>query len=537
MTLRESGDLQNRADDTRVTVGDDSDIDPSFGLNKDQIDHVIVLVHGIRDIGAWQSNVSSQLAVRGTVVKQLRYGLYPAIRFLFPLNLSRKPVARLVDDLVDLREEYKFAKFSVIAHSFGTYVTLRAMRKDPNIKFWKMVFCGSVADDQTRWPELKRRIGDGERSTSDFVLNDCGTSDIWPVVGAAFGWYYGMAGTTGFSEGFVTNRFHRINGGGHSLYFDKSFVREKWRPFLIDDVPPRKGDGEQGQDLPWPIKWLYNGIVRSICKMSILLVWCLIPLIPISLIPLAAWAAGYFDPGIVLVAKFTDRKERIARDFDISYTTVNGSRRYTASFEDGRCTIPHQPDELDAFDDEDLDGFGFERKSLDDIARRCDLYFVPLMSSPDGQRKTYKELLISDIKTLPQFEPLELAAITQGETRGSHSLTVLNRTNDWVDVLLMHVPRAIDKESNNNTIFDSANDRPQSPWQLMLPCPPGKPSEPFTNFGFVTGHFVIYASARGQVPQMLVKDRSLYKCPAYTLTLEYGPSGKFLTKGCLRKDE
>jgi len=252
------------------------DGDPNYGRSRKDYEHVIVLIHGIRDIGAWQNKVSRPLAQAGTAVTQIRYGLYPAVRFLFPINLSAGPVRKVIKGLQDVRSEYPNARVSVVAHSFGTYVLLRALKQDHNLQLWKIVFCGSVADDLFEWAEVKRRVGDGDRATRDFVINDCGTGDSWPMLGAAFGWHYGMAGVTGFSESFVTNRFHRSQSGasgGHGLYFDPLFVKEKWRPFLIGDQPPSHGDGEQGEHLPFYVRFLYHGWVRWICRILLLAVW------------------------------------------------------------------------------------------------------------------------------------------------------------------------------------------------------------------------------------------------------------------------
>ena len=271
----------------------------NFGRSREDYDHVIVLVHGIRDIGAWQLRVSRSLDHPGTTTKQVRYGLYPAVRFLFPINLSGGPVRKVTQALNDLKYEYPKARISVIAHSFGTYVVLKALERDPNLQLWKLIFCGSVANDQLRWSELKRRIGDGKRPTCDFIVNDCGTGDRWPVLGAAFGWFYGTAGATGFSEGFVTNRFHRARGGasgGHGLYFNPDFVTEKWRPFLIEDAEPAPGDGEQGEHLPSWVKLLYNGWARWVCRCVMLVFW-------LSVLAAAAgaiwWAAAWGYQAVV----------------------------------------------------------------------------------------------------------------------------------------------------------------------------------------------------------------------------------------------
>ena len=270
----------------------DRKIDPqtlNHGLPKDQYTHVIALVHGIRDIGAWQKTVSSQLMVkRGVQVVQIRYGQFSAWRFLFPLPIFfAGPMKRVADGLNNLRNEYPNAKLSVIAHSFGTFLTLRVLRANPLIQLWKLVFCGSVADDIVDWSSLRNRVGDSKLPTKEFIVNDCGTGDFWPVLGTAFGWYYGMAGAVGFSEEYVTNRFHRGKDGSpgaHSLYFDPIFVEREWRPFLVDDAPIGSGDGRQGEHLSFFVRLFYTPFAQWIARLCCLAAW----LLPIACM-LFAW--------------------------------------------------------------------------------------------------------------------------------------------------------------------------------------------------------------------------------------------------------
>ena len=247
-----------------------------LSLPKAEYKHVIALVHGICDIGAWHETVQNQITEPGIRVVQIRYGWFPAIRFLCPLDLTGGPVTRVLSRLNNLHAEYSNAKLSVIAHSFGTYVIQKVLRKDQNLQLWKLVFCGSVADDLADWAEFRRRVGDQVHPTADFVVNDCGTGDYWPVLAAAFGWRFGMAGATGFSEEFVTNRFHRgqnNSAGRHSLYFEGEFVKEYWKPFLVEDKPPQKGDGIQGEHLSGFVKVFYNPLARTLARLVALVVW------------------------------------------------------------------------------------------------------------------------------------------------------------------------------------------------------------------------------------------------------------------------
>jgi hypothetical protein len=254
-------------------------------LSKEEYTHVIALVPGIRDTGGWHNRVSVELQAPGTHVAQIHFRFHSAVRFLCPLNLSNGPTQIVKTELANLRHEYPNAKLSVIAHSFGTYLVQRALREDPHLKLWKLVFCGSVADDLTNWAVFEGRVGVGSdnrnRPKKDFIVNDCGSGDPWPVLGTAFGWYYGMAGVLGFNEAYVTNRFHRGNEdtpGGHSLYFQNNFVRKYWRPFLIDDLPPVRGNGAQGEHLPWYIKVFYYGLCQWFARLfALIFIWLGIP--------------------------------------------------------------------------------------------------------------------------------------------------------------------------------------------------------------------------------------------------------------------
>jgi hypothetical protein len=116
--------------------------DPNYGRSAKEIEHVIVAVHGIRDIGAWQNSVSRNLVVEGTVVEMLQYQLYPAIRFLWPWDCSGKPVKRVLKRMRALKNQYPNARMSVIAHSFGTYVTLKAIEPTRTLSFGRLYSAG-----------------------------------------------------------------------------------------------------------------------------------------------------------------------------------------------------------------------------------------------------------------------------------------------------------------------------------------------------------------------------------------------------------
>ncbi len=94
-------------------------VDPNYGRPRPRSYTLFCLIHGIRDIGAWQSKSERNLVQRGTVVELIRYGYYPEVRFLFPVDLSRGPVQKVLKRIRAIKNHYPNARLSVIAHSFG----------------------------------------------------------------------------------------------------------------------------------------------------------------------------------------------------------------------------------------------------------------------------------------------------------------------------------------------------------------------------------------------------------------------------------
>jgi hypothetical protein len=241
-----------------------------------EINHIVLLIHGIKDPGAWQQ-VSRTLeeATTGLRVIRLRFGVWSALAFISPLPFFLIAQARLKREIVSADHAHNHPRISIIAHSFGTFLVLRLLRKNTHLKLWKLIFCGSVAADLADWSPIAHKVGHNPkaspnrdaRTTDHYIVNDCGTADIWPLVGAASGWYYGMAGVLGFNETYVRNRFH---DGGHSLFFDDAFVQKYWKSFLVDDRFERSTK-VQGKDIKAPYSWLYYSGVRWLVRVAAIL--------------------------------------------------------------------------------------------------------------------------------------------------------------------------------------------------------------------------------------------------------------------------
>ena len=218
-----------------------------------EITDVVLLVHGIRTHAAWQVMVTDVLESPTVRVIPIKYGYFNSVRFLAPFETSREPVQRLEREIREVRESYPGARISIIAHSFGTYVVSKILQEDTDIRIHRIVFCGSVVKESFRWNQVKSRIGGtGDREMRRFVVNECGTRDIWPILGKSAGWGYGAAGTDGFGASLVTDRYHQ---GGHALYFNREFVEKYWKSF-IHDGEIVYGEGDPNQSVPLSLRAL-----------------------------------------------------------------------------------------------------------------------------------------------------------------------------------------------------------------------------------------------------------------------------------------
>jgi hypothetical protein len=221
---------------------------------------VVLLIHGIRTEADWGPMVRSKLETPGKIdVIPIRYGYFDALRFWFPFWTRNRPIERVYTQirvaLQKSRRDHPSAKLTIIAHSFGTYIIGQILKQGFELKIYRLILCGSVLPLEFEWHQYQGRFDD------DAVINECGKSDIWPVLAQSASWGYGASGTHGFGAVLVKDRFH---AGGHGQYFEPEFVERYWEPFI------RRGS-YQGTEFetkmpptPWwlsvlgitPLKWI-----------------------------------------------------------------------------------------------------------------------------------------------------------------------------------------------------------------------------------------------------------------------------------------
>ena len=120
------------------------------------------------------------------------------------------------------------------------------------------------------WEQCQGRFDD------DKVVNECGKSDIWPVLAQSASWGYGASGTHGFGAVLVKDRFH---ARGHGQYFEPEFVEKYWEPFI------RRGEytGTDFEVRMPPTPWLVS--VLGILPLQWASIVLVILLMSISLVP------------------------------------------------------------------------------------------------------------------------------------------------------------------------------------------------------------------------------------------------------------
>jgi hypothetical protein len=192
---------------------------------KDVTQHVVILVHGIRDYALWQDAIRKVLKDQFTV-ESTNYGRFDLFRFLVPIRYFRERAIESVwNQIRDVKKQYPSAKFSFVAHSFGTYILAQILSREFDFAAYRVIFCGSVIKYNFPFEQFADRFATP-------ILNEVGARDVWPAIAESVTWGYGSAGTYGFRRPRVRDRWHP--GARHGYFLDPEFCRKYWIPFLKD---------------------------------------------------------------------------------------------------------------------------------------------------------------------------------------------------------------------------------------------------------------------------------------------------------------
>ena len=142
---------------------------------------LLISLHGIRTRGTWQKELSDALSASFTYAP-LDFGFFSALKLLSPKR-RRQRIDWFREEYTKLCRKHDDKTPCVIAHSLGSYIVARSMQIYPEIKFDRIILCGSIVHPAFPWSKLNEQF--------NRVLNDCGHADFWSKV---VGWGVGDSG-------------------------------------------------------------------------------------------------------------------------------------------------------------------------------------------------------------------------------------------------------------------------------------------------------------------------------------------------------
>lgn len=216
--------------------------------------HILMSIHGIETRGAWQKELqaSCDQAQAGLQHRPLDFDLFRALSLLIPSQRARKvewflqTYTRIVKE-----EQLGDALPSIIAHSFGSYIVAKAMERYPEVRFDRIILCGSIVRRDYPWAS---RFQQGQVRR---VLNDFGRRDIWVRVAETVIEDAGSSGYRGFddtAEPALIQRRHET--WRHSDYFYPLNYDRNWIPFLVGARDPDTGDQPGKRRTNWRFRIL-----------------------------------------------------------------------------------------------------------------------------------------------------------------------------------------------------------------------------------------------------------------------------------------
>lgn len=225
--------------------------------------HLVILVHGIRDIARWKSEVSGPLRKAGFAVEPTNYGRMNLIEFLLPVSyFRRRAIEEVWIQIQHAIMRHPGAPVSIIAHSFGTYIVAMLLKRQFNLQLNRVIFCGSVVRYKFPFEQIDKRY-------QGSIINEVGTADPWPALAESVTTGYGSAGTYGFERPGVKDRYY--NGAGHGFFLNAEFCENRWVKILARED---KEDIEDGDVPAWsPPLWVQ---LISIFKIKYILLVVLV---------------------------------------------------------------------------------------------------------------------------------------------------------------------------------------------------------------------------------------------------------------------
>lgn len=199
---------------------------------------VITSLHGFKSHGKWQSNLSNYVSSKSLPTFNFDYG-YQFLSCLVPGFKSRiiqkfyHQYCLLIknkDYKIDITSPYR--RPSIVVHSLGSYILCQALLKHQDIKFDKIILCGSIVDVDFDWDTILKR------NQAHFVRNEYSSQDDivkwgW-ILTRSFKNFSGLKGFACNSNAFEQAKFDYFE---HSTFFDGNHMQTNWLPFFLKPPP------------------------------------------------------------------------------------------------------------------------------------------------------------------------------------------------------------------------------------------------------------------------------------------------------------
>jgi hypothetical protein len=181
-------------------------------------------LHGIRTNAYWQSELSDEIRAKtGFEVGHRNYLRFDTAMFVFKNIFSDKPLRLIEGDIRDFQKRYRV---SVIAHSFGTWLLLKALSENSDLRVHHLILCGAIFPRAlSRWRQLKQN----SHQISGEIVNFCGARDPFPALAELLSRDFGASGVTGAGDPTIKDSFHDV---GHSGFLTRAFCGSYWIDIL-----------------------------------------------------------------------------------------------------------------------------------------------------------------------------------------------------------------------------------------------------------------------------------------------------------------
>jgi hypothetical protein len=206
------------------------------------VTHVVIVLHGIRDLGRWSAHFEEKLRVEFTklcqgncgklAVESARYGYFGMGPFLLPAK-RQNYVRWLMDEYTEILARYPNAGENIhfAGHSNGTYLLASALEQYSSLQIKRVAFGGSVVRSKYDWDDKRVEKIRNYVAADDWIVA-LFPRFFEPTFMRFFGNDLGSAGFAGFSKPSAKVENVQFLEGGHDAFLGRT---EEISRFLLHD--------------------------------------------------------------------------------------------------------------------------------------------------------------------------------------------------------------------------------------------------------------------------------------------------------------